>query len=89
MTRAVLSLGSNLGDRAGHLRAAMAGLAEYVMAVSGVYETPAWGEPGPDGQDSPPYTTSSFTGSHVTLRPRLCDSTDITIVAASSNARSS
>jgi 2-amino-4-hydroxy-6-hydroxymethyldihydropteridine diphosphokinase len=55
VTRAVLSLGSNLGDRAGHLRAAMAGLHDHVMAVSGVYETPAWGGPGPDGQEPPPY----------------------------------
>src|SRR5947207_2203293 len=55
MTRAVLSLGSNLGDRAGHLRAAMAALDEYVMAVSGVYETEPWGGPGPDGQEAPPY----------------------------------
>jgi 2-amino-4-hydroxy-6-hydroxymethyldihydropteridine diphosphokinase len=55
MTRAVLSLGSNLGDRAAHLRAAMAALDEYVMAVSGVYETEPWGGPGPDGQEAPPY----------------------------------
>lgn len=44
MTRAVLSLGSNLGDREAHLRAAVAGLGDCVLAVSGVYETPAWGE---------------------------------------------
>jgi 2-amino-4-hydroxy-6-hydroxymethyldihydropteridine diphosphokinase len=55
MTRAVLSLGSNLGDRAGYLRSALAALADQVIAVSGVYETPAWGGPGPDGQQSPPY----------------------------------
>jgi 2-amino-4-hydroxy-6-hydroxymethyldihydropteridine diphosphokinase len=55
MTRAVLSLGSNLGDRAAHLRAALAGLGDRVMAVSGVYETPPWGGPGPDGRESPPY----------------------------------
>jgi 2-amino-4-hydroxy-6-hydroxymethyldihydropteridine diphosphokinase len=44
MTRAVLSLGSNLGDRAGHLRAAVAGLGDAVLTVSGVYETPPWGD---------------------------------------------
>jgi 2-amino-4-hydroxy-6-hydroxymethyldihydropteridine diphosphokinase len=55
MTRAVLSIGSNLGDRAGHLRAAVDALGDLVMAVSGVYETPAWGGPGPDGQPAPPY----------------------------------
>ena len=37
MTRAVLSLGSNLGDRAALLREAVAGLGEYVLGVSGIY----------------------------------------------------
>jgi 2-amino-4-hydroxy-6-hydroxymethyldihydropteridine diphosphokinase len=50
MTRAVLSLGSNLGDRAEQLRAAVAGLGDAVLAVSGVYETTPWGDP-----DQPPY----------------------------------
>jgi 2-amino-4-hydroxy-6-hydroxymethyldihydropteridine diphosphokinase len=44
MTRAVLSLGSNLGDRAAHLRGAVAALDEYLLVVSGVYETPPWGD---------------------------------------------
>lgn len=43
MTRAVLSLGSNLGDRAAHLRAAVAGFADVLVAVSPVYETTPWG----------------------------------------------
>jgi 2-amino-4-hydroxy-6-hydroxymethyldihydropteridine diphosphokinase len=43
MTRAVLSLGSNLGDRVGHLRAAVAGFAGVLVAVSPVYETAPWG----------------------------------------------
>jgi 2-amino-4-hydroxy-6-hydroxymethyldihydropteridine diphosphokinase len=51
MTRAVLSLGSNLGDRLGHLRRAVAGLGETVLVVSGVYETPPWRT----GDDAPPY----------------------------------
>jgi 2-amino-4-hydroxy-6-hydroxymethyldihydropteridine diphosphokinase len=41
-----LGLGSNLGDRAGHLRAALAGLAEAGVAVRRVspcYETEPWG----------------------------------------------
>nr|MDT0662657.1 2-amino-4-hydroxy-6-hydroxymethyldihydropteridine diphosphokinase [Micromonospora sp. DSM 115978] len=50
MTRAVLALGSNLGDRFGHLRAAVRGLTGEVLAVSGVYETPPWGDP-----DQPAY----------------------------------
>jgi 2-amino-4-hydroxy-6-hydroxymethyldihydropteridine diphosphokinase len=44
MTRAVLSLGSNLGDRNAHLLGAVAGLGDAVMAVSGVYETEPWGD---------------------------------------------
>ncbi len=43
MTRAVLSLGSNLGDRFGHLRAAVAGFADALVAASPVYETAPWG----------------------------------------------
>jgi 2-amino-4-hydroxy-6-hydroxymethyldihydropteridine diphosphokinase len=43
VTAAVLSLGSNLGDRAAHLRAAVAGFADVLIAVSPVYETAPWG----------------------------------------------
>lgn len=43
MTRAVLSIGSNLGDRLGYLRLAVAGFADVLVAVSPVYETKAWG----------------------------------------------
>lgn len=43
MTRAVLSIGSNLGDRLGHLRSVVDGLGEAVIAVSPVYETDPWG----------------------------------------------
>jgi 2-amino-4-hydroxy-6-hydroxymethyldihydropteridine diphosphokinase len=42
VTRAVLSAGSNLGDRLAHLRAAVALLTP--VKVSGVYETPPWGD---------------------------------------------
>jgi 2-amino-4-hydroxy-6-hydroxymethyldihydropteridine diphosphokinase len=41
MTRAVLSVGSNLGDRLAHLRAVVAALDP--VAVSPVYETAPWG----------------------------------------------
>jgi len=47
MTRAFLGLGSNLGDRAAHLRQAVASLPD-VAAVSPVYETDPVG--GPAGQ---------------------------------------
>lgn len=43
MTRAVLSLGTNLGDRLANLRLAVRGLGDAVVAVSPVYETAAWG----------------------------------------------
>lgn len=43
MTRAVLSIGSNLGDRLTRLQSAVDGLADAVRAVSAVYETEAWG----------------------------------------------
>jgi 2-amino-4-hydroxy-6-hydroxymethyldihydropteridine diphosphokinase len=44
--RAYLGLGSNLGDRGGHLRTAVAGLPD-VVAVSPVYESePVGGPPG-------------------------------------------
>ena len=43
-SRAVLSLGSNLGDRVAHLREAVAGLGDAVVTVSGVYETEPWGD---------------------------------------------
>jgi 2-amino-4-hydroxy-6-hydroxymethyldihydropteridine diphosphokinase len=45
VSTAVLALGSNLGDREAHLRGAVDGLGESVVVVSGVYETPPWGDP--------------------------------------------
>ena len=50
MSRAVLSVGSNLGDRIGHLRSAVTELRDVLQVVSGVYETPPWGDP-----DQPAY----------------------------------
>jgi len=50
MSRAVLSIGSNLGDRLAHLRTAVALLGRSVRQVSGVYETPPWGD-----EDQPSY----------------------------------
>jgi 2-amino-4-hydroxy-6-hydroxymethyldihydropteridine diphosphokinase len=49
MTRVVLSIGSNLGDRMARLQAAVDGLGDSVRALSPVYETDAWGgvEQGP------------------------------------------
>lgn len=43
MTRAVLSIGSNLGDRLAHLRTAVDGFRPWLVATSTVVETPPWG----------------------------------------------
>ena len=51
MTRVVLSLGANLGDRAATLRTALDALAaDGAVARSGLYETPPWGP-----VEQPPY----------------------------------
>ena len=51
MTRAVLSLGANLGDRAGALRAALTALTDDgLIGRSTIYETPPWGP-----VEQPPY----------------------------------
>ena len=49
MTRVVLSIGSNLGDRVSRLQSVVDGLDGAVRAVSPLYETTAWGgvEQGP------------------------------------------
>ncbi|BBH65110.1 2-amino-4-hydroxy-6-hydroxymethyldihydropteridine diphosphokinase [Actinoplanes sp. OR16] len=76
MTTAVLSLGSNLGDRLAHLRAAVRLLGGAVTAVSRVYETPPWGD---DAQ--PPYLNAvlivedaSATARHWLERAQACES---------------
>ena len=43
MSRAVLSIGSNVGDRLARLRSVVDALAGHLVAVSPVYETPPWG----------------------------------------------
>lgn len=43
MSTAVLSIGSNLGDRAALLRAAVQAFGDVLVAVSPVYETAPWG----------------------------------------------
>ncbi len=51
MTRAVLSLGANLGDRAGTIRGAITALeGDGLVARSTLYETPPWGP-----VEQPPY----------------------------------
>lgn len=55
MSRAVLSLGSNLGDRIGHLRAAVRAFDDVLLVASGVYETPPWGD-----ADQPAYLNAAI-----------------------------
>ena len=43
MTRVVLSIGSNLGDRLARLQSVVDGLGDAVLAVSPIYETAPWG----------------------------------------------
>jgi len=57
MTRAVLSIGSNLGDRYRHLQQAVRVLGESVTVVSGIYETPPWGD-----TDQPSYLNAVVLG---------------------------
>src|SRR4051812_48540255 len=43
MSRAVLSIGSNIPDRLANLQLAVDGLADQLVAVSPVFQTPPWG----------------------------------------------
>lgn len=43
MSRAVLSIGSNLGDRLEQLRSGVRALSPHLVAASPVFETPPWG----------------------------------------------
>lgn len=65
MSRAVLSLGSNLGDREAYLRGAVEGLADVMFAVSGVYETAPWGDP-----DQPAYLNAVLLAVDPGAQPR-------------------
>jgi 2-amino-4-hydroxy-6-hydroxymethyldihydropteridine diphosphokinase len=65
MTRAVLSIGSNLGDRAANLRLAVDGLRDWLVAASGVYETAPWGDSG-----QPPYLNAVVLVRDATASPR-------------------
>jgi len=55
VTTALLSLGSNLGDRFAHLCAAVKALDDALLVVSGVYETAPWGDP-----DQPAYLNAAI-----------------------------
>jgi 2-amino-4-hydroxy-6-hydroxymethyldihydropteridine diphosphokinase len=65
MSRAVLSIGSNLGDRIANLRLAVKLLGDSVVLASGVYETPPWGDP-----DQPSYLNAVLLASDPGAAPR-------------------
>jgi 2-amino-4-hydroxy-6-hydroxymethyldihydropteridine diphosphokinase len=65
VTRAVLSIGSNLGDRLAYLRTAVDAFREALVAVSGVYETPPWGDP-----DQPAYLNAALLVNDDSAQPR-------------------
>lgn len=65
MSRAVLSLGSNLGDRVAHLRGAVHALRDWVVAISGVYETEPWGD-----EDQPLYLNAVMIVTDPDATPR-------------------
>jgi len=66
VTRAVLSLGSNLGDRLAHLRRAVSDLDEVLLVASGVYETPPWGD-----ADQPAYLNAAVLVAASGADPRV------------------
>lgn len=62
MTRVVLSIGSNLGDRMAHLRSVVDALGDRVVAVSPVYQTAPWG-----GVDQDPFLNAVVIAEDPTL----------------------
>jgi len=67
LRRVYLALGSNLGDREGHLRAAVRGLRAGGVAidvVSSLYETPPW------GVEEQPAFLNAAVGGETQLTPR-------------------
>jgi 2-amino-4-hydroxy-6-hydroxymethyldihydropteridine diphosphokinase len=65
VSRAVLSLGSNQDDRYAYLRRALEILGESVVLVSGVYETPPWGD-----ADQPAYLNAVLMAVDPAATPR-------------------
>lgn len=64
MTRALVSVGSNLGDRVAHLRMAVRAFADVLVRASPVYETPPWGD-----RDQPAYLNAALLVSDPTATP--------------------
>ncbi|MBS4727689.1 2-amino-4-hydroxy-6-hydroxymethyldihydropteridine diphosphokinase [Mycobacterium sp. SM1] len=65
MTRVVLSIGSNLGDRLARLQSVVGGLGGAVRAVSPVYETDPWG-----GIDQGPFLNAALIADDPALDAR-------------------
>lgn len=65
MSTAVLSIGSNLGDRMQYLRIAVDELRPFLVAISPVFETPPWGP-----VEQPPYLNAVLLVADETAPPR-------------------
>jgi 2-amino-4-hydroxy-6-hydroxymethyldihydropteridine diphosphokinase len=65
MSRAILALGSNLGDRYAHLAAATRLLGDSLVLTSGVYETPPWGD-----TEQPAYLNAVVLATDPAANPR-------------------
>ncbi len=59
MSRVVLSIGSNLGDRLARLQSVVDGLREQLVAVSPIYETDPWG-----GVEQAPFLNAVVIADH-------------------------
>jgi 2-amino-4-hydroxy-6-hydroxymethyldihydropteridine diphosphokinase len=70
MTRAVLSLGSNEGDRFGYLCGAVHGLADVLQVASGVYETRPWSDEEGGDEDQPQFLNAVVLVADDAAQPR-------------------
>lgn len=82
MTRVVLSIGSNLGDRLARLQSVVDSLGGAVRAVSAVYETDAWG-----GVEQGPFLNAVIIAEDPDLDPRAWLSTAQAIETANDRVR--
>lgn len=88
MTRAVLSVGSNIGDRLGYLQSAVDAVRESLMAVSSVYETEPIGIGACGTEPQDPYlNTVLITAADVDARSWLDQAREIETAAGRKRER--
>ncbi len=66
MTKALLALGTNLGDRPKYLQLAVDGFGRRVQKVSKIYETPSW----PAGYQAPSYLNAAILVEDPNINPK-------------------